>query len=145
MIEELGIMTFPEASERWNKERSYVMQQYTKYPDKFLPGSTSKIGTGKGTWIITKRGMEHVTGQTEEQANRELWVVILQEGTNILDEKSCSSEAAAEKLMKEMVSTRIPESRMVQTINYTYLDHVNKRNYGVRLPGGIMIYYKRKG
>jgi len=143
MTEEMGIMTFPEASVRWNKERSYVMQQHTKYPDKFLLGSIDKIGIGKGTWIITKKGMEHLTGYTEEEANRESWVVVVQQGTNIIDERVCSSEAAAEELMKEMVSKKIPESRVVRTINYTYLDHANKRNYGVRLPGGLMIYYKK--
>ncbi|MBL1227106.1 helix-turn-helix domain-containing protein [Enterococcus sp. BWR-S5] len=143
MIEEMGIMTFPEASVCWKKERSYVMQQHTKYPDKFLHRSIDKIGIGKGTWLITKKGMEHLTGKIEEQANKETWVVVVQQGTNIIDEKSCSSEAAAEELMKELVSKRVPESRVIQTINYTYLDHVNKRNYGVRLPGGVMIYCKQ--
>ena len=32
-----------------NKKRSYVMQQHTKYPDKFLPGSIDKISIVKGT------------------------------------------------------------------------------------------------
>ncbi|OTN87622.1 hypothetical protein A5819_000068 [Enterococcus sp. 7E2_DIV0204] len=48
-------MTFPRASERWNKERSYVYQQYKKHPEKFLPGSTTFLsgGADKGTWVIT--------------------------------------------------------------------------------------------
>ncbi|MBL1227098.1 hypothetical protein [Enterococcus sp. BWR-S5] len=45
----------------------------------------------------------------------------MQQETNIIDEKNCSSEAVVEELMKEMVSKIIPEIRLVQTINYTYL------------------------
>lgn len=71
-LKKLSIMTFPEASERWNRERSYVLQQYNKYLEKFLNGTVIKIGTGKGTQIISQEGMEHLTGMTEQEANEGL-------------------------------------------------------------------------
>ncbi|GGC91343.1 hypothetical protein [Enterococcus wangshanyuanii] len=35
-LDELGQMTFPRVSERWNKECSYAYQQYKKHPKKIL-------------------------------------------------------------------------------------------------------------
>lgn len=35
-LKDLGLMIFPEASLKWNKERTYVTQQYAKYRFKFL-------------------------------------------------------------------------------------------------------------
>jgi hypothetical protein len=145
-IRELGLMTFTQASERWGKERTYVQQQYNKYPEKFLVGTVDLLKSEKkdrGTYVITRQGMEHLTGKTEEEANRDLWIVIVQHGTNIIDERACSSEVEAEKLMKEIAISKIPPSSVPEIFHFNYLDQ-QKKNYGLRIPGGTTVYYKKK-
>ncbi|MBC1920283.1 helix-turn-helix domain-containing protein [Listeria booriae] len=56
------LMTSSEASERWGLAQSYVRQMFIKYPDKFKPGTYRKFGK---VFIITKEGMEHLTGKKE--------------------------------------------------------------------------------
>ncbi|MCA5014521.1 MULTISPECIES: helix-turn-helix domain-containing protein [unclassified Enterococcus] len=143
-LAELKIMTFPEASERWNRERTFVFQKYFSSPDKFLPGSVDVIGNGKGTWIITKEGMEHLTGQTEKEANAGLWRVIVEFDFRILEEHSCDSEGEARSLLetlarKELIK-RSPE--LLDQVKFSYLDK-QKRNYGVRIAGNTVIYAKK--
>ena len=45
-LDDIGLMSFPEASLRWGMEKTYVRQQFVKYPNKFLKGSTAKAGSG---------------------------------------------------------------------------------------------------
>ncbi|MBL1228271.1 hypothetical protein IW492_03355 [Enterococcus sp. BWB1-3] len=145
-IRELGLMTFSQASERWGKERSYVQQQYNKYPKKFLVGTVDLLKSEKkdrGTYVITRQGMEYLTSKTEEEANRALWIVIVQHGTNIIDEHACSSEREAEELMKKIAISKVQASSAAETIHWNYLDQ-QKKNYGVKIPGGLMVYYKKK-
>lgn len=137
-LDELGLMTFPRASERWNKERSYVYQQYKKYPEKFLSGSTTFLSGGgdKGTWVITRKGMEYLTGQTEVEAAGELWKVIVLDGTNIIEEKSVFTEQEALETMFQIV-----ELKGYATYDFNFLDP-EKNNYGVKLPDNTTIYSK---
>ena len=143
-LTELEIMTFPEASERWNRERTFTFQKYFRSPDEFLPGSVDVIGNGKGTWIITRAGMEHLTGQTEKEANAGLWRVFIEFDFRILDEHSCDSEGEAksllEKLARKEVMKRSPEQ--LDQLEFSYLDK-QKRNYGIRVAGNTLIYLKK--
>lgn len=143
-IRELGLMTFSQASERWKKEKSYVFQQYTKYPNKFMPGSVDFLksaNSNRGTFVITREGMEHLTGQTEEEANSSEWVVYVEQNFNIIDEKFCDSEEAAEDLIIELVQERLPGKSRI--INLGYLDD-QKNCFGVLLADGVKIYRKKR-
>ncbi|EOI6343304.1 helix-turn-helix domain-containing protein [Listeria monocytogenes] len=53
------------ASERWGFDSSYVRQLYRKYPNRFLDGTIRQFGK---TYVITKEGMEYLTGQGELEA-----------------------------------------------------------------------------
>lgn len=143
-LTDLEIMTFPEASEKWNRERTFVFQKYFRSPDEFLPGSVDVIGNGKGTWIITRAGMEHLTGQTEKEANAGLWRVFTVFDFRILEEHSCDTEEEAksllEKLTRKEVMKRSPE--LLDQLKYSYLDK-QKRNYGTKIAGNTLIYYKK--
>lgn len=143
-LKELEIMTFPEASERWNRERTFVFQKYFSSPDKFLPGSFDVIGNGKGTWIITKEGMEHLTGQTEKEANAGLWRVIVESDFRVLDDRGCDTKAEAnlllEKLAKKEAMKQSPQ--LIDQLKFDYLDE-NKKNYGIRIRGNTIVYVKK--
>jgi hypothetical protein len=59
------IMSSTEAAKRWHKADDYVRQMYRKTPWKFPKGSIRKFGK---QLVVTRQGMEHVTGVTETQA-----------------------------------------------------------------------------
>lgn len=142
-LENLGLMTFPEASERWNKERSYVIQQYVNNRHKFLEGSTARVGKGKGTQIITTAGMEHLTGITEKEANAGLWRVIVERDFSIFEDHGKDSEAEADIFMKKLAFEELAKrGHDNPTLRFNFLDDKNK-NYGIRLAGNTLIYYKK--
>lgn len=98
-------MTFPRASECWNFEKSYVYQQYKKYPEKFLSGTTMIVdSTGKRTmYVITMEGMEHLTGMNEKQANKGLWVVRHEQNYIVDFELRLDTEEEARELIRKKV------------------------------------------
>lgn len=59
------IMSSNEAARRWHKADDYVRQAYRKTPWKFPIGTIRKFGK---QLVVTRRGMEIVTGTTEEEA-----------------------------------------------------------------------------
>ncbi|WP_425500323.1 helix-turn-helix domain-containing protein [Secundilactobacillus folii] len=61
-------MSSSEAARRWHKADDYVRQAYRKTPWKFPKGSIRKFGK---QLVVTKRGMEVVTGMTEDEAATE--------------------------------------------------------------------------
>ncbi|MEI5995646.1 helix-turn-helix domain-containing protein [Candidatus Enterococcus mansonii] len=144
-LKELGIMTFPEASERWNKERTYVLQQYNNYPEKFLEGTFTKIGNGKGTQIISREGMEYLTGMTEQEANNEVWKIIVLQDSNIVNEKIATSEKKAylqySKLVRDYLEWTGVSIKDIPKL--TYLDKAQK-NRGIKFDFGTVIYYKKE-
>ncbi|WP_321383025.1 helix-turn-helix domain-containing protein [uncultured Enterococcus sp.] len=142
-LDQLGLMTFPRASERWNKERSYVYQQYKKYPHKFLAGSTAYLngGDGGGTLIITREGMEHLTGQTEAEASNELWRTVVVKQSSIIEAvDSCNEPDAYELLLQMREKYDFPEE-LEKAANFDYLDS-HKKNFGKKLSDGTIIYYQ---
>lgn len=147
-IRELGLMTFSQASERWKKEKSYVFQQYTKYPNKFMPGSVDFLksaNSDRGTFVITREGMEYLTGQTEDEANNTEWVIIVEKDSNIVNEQIVQTEKeAVAKLYKTLrMFTEDMGMSFFDLPKRDYLD-VNKKNFGIRLPGIVTIYYKKR-
>lgn len=62
------IMSSSEAARRWHKADDYVRQAYRKTPWKFPAGSIRKFGK---QLVVTRHGMEVVTGLTEEEAAHE--------------------------------------------------------------------------
>ena len=104
-LNELELMSFPEASLRWNKERTYVTQQYAKYRHKFLDGTTAVVGYGKKkTFLITRAGMEHLMKQTEKEANQKLWLVRCVQDLSIVSYDSRkNSEQEARDLIKRLI------------------------------------------
>ncbi|PZL77506.1 hypothetical protein CI088_01515 [Enterococcus plantarum] len=139
-LKELGIMTFPEASERWNKERSYVVQQLADNPHKFLEGSIDRIGKGKGTQIITKAGMEHLTGITEKEANEGLWLVRHEINWIVDFEKRVNSEIEARKLITSLASEELNENN--KTFNFEELDTKKKKSI-LKLRGNSIYTYEK--
>jgi hypothetical protein len=105
-LKDLELMTFPEASIRWNKERTYVFQQYLKYRHKFLEGSTAAVGNGqKPVYVITREGMEYLMQQTEYEANKGLWLVRRhKDWTYITFEQRVDSEAEAQNLIMQLIN-----------------------------------------
>lgn len=141
-IEELGIMAFPEASSRWNKERSYVLQQYTKCPEKFLQGSVTYIGGGsRGIHIITREGMEHLMGQTEEQANSGTWLVRHIKNSMMDFNSKVDSEKEAREMIQEMVSAELEHTDF--TIEF---EQIRKKPIKVRvlIRGNSVYTYEKK-
>jgi hypothetical protein len=68
-LNKLNLMTGAEASERWGYDRRYVNQLYSKYPERFKRGTVIRIGNiNKPTIVISKQGMEYLTGMTEEES-----------------------------------------------------------------------------
>ncbi|WP_081467821.1 helix-turn-helix domain-containing protein [Lentilactobacillus kisonensis] len=59
------IMSSSEAAKRWHKADDYVRQMYRKTPEKFPEGSIRKFGK---QLVVTRQGMEMVTGVTEAEA-----------------------------------------------------------------------------
>lgn len=111
-IRELELMSFPEASLRWGKERTYVTQQYTKYRHKFLKGTTATIGNGKKkTFLITREGMEHLMNQTEAEANDRCWLVRkISDWTVVTFEVKVNSELEARELITDRVIAELKSS-----------------------------------
>lgn len=140
ILKDLGLMTFQEASQRWNKEKSYVRQMFSKYPNKFKPGTTIKIGNGKGTYIITREGMEYLTGQTEVEAAGAFLVV--REKNNVIDydKKVVSENQATEEIMQLLAKEKSVSSLDVYRLDY--LDY-QKKLFGLQLASGTKIYFKR--
>lgn len=140
-LKELGLMSFPEASVRWNRERTYVTQQYIKYPEKFLKGSTAEVGSGnKPFYIITKEGMEHLTKKTEKEANKGMWLVRRQENWVINFEERVDSELEARNLIAMKVSAELNERDV--KVNFDQYQSVPLKTRVV-LKGNIIYTYEK--
>ena len=110
-LDDIGLMSFPEASLRWGMEKTYVRQQFVKYPNKFLKGSTAKVGSGnKPCYVITRQGMEHLMKMTEKQANEGMWLVRRQENWITNYEQRVNSELAARKLISKKIGCELNDN-----------------------------------
>ncbi|MBP2098870.1 helix-turn-helix domain-containing protein [Enterococcus rivorum] len=149
-ITDLGLMTFSRASEQWGKERTYVLQQHRKHPQKFLPGSVAYLNGGKtkGTWVITREGMEHLTGQTAAEAANELWQVVSLKDFNKVQEHFTTTEKEAIEKLLQLIDAYTVDTKTLP-FKERKLDFIDpqKKNYGIKLPGGMIFYYTnvRKG
>lgn len=140
-LKELGLMSFPEASVRWNRERTYVTQQYMKYPEKFLKGSTAEVGSGnKPFYIITKEGMEHLTKKTEKEANKGMWLVRRQKNWVINFEERVDSELEARNLITMKVAAELNERNI--KVNFDQYQSVPLKARVV-LKGNIIYTYEK--
>ncbi|MGG5373500.1 helix-turn-helix domain-containing protein [Enterococcus sp. AZ196] len=141
-LNDLEIMTFPEASIRWNKERTYVTQQYMKYRDRFLEGSTAAVGYGsKKTYLITKAGMEYLMNETEEEANQGLWLVrCYKDWTYITFEKKVDSEAESKLLIEQLIS-KDSRNKNHEIVFDVFQD--NPRKVRVTLEKNIIYVYEK--
>lgn len=66
-LNDRDIMSSTEAARRWKKSDDYVRQIYRKNPERFPDGTIRKFGK---QLVVTRRGMEAVTGETEPEARR---------------------------------------------------------------------------
>lgn len=70
-LEKLGLMTWSEASERWGFNKTYLKDKNnSKGSSIFLEDTTCKVGNEKAINLITREGMEYITGMTEEEAKQ---------------------------------------------------------------------------
>ncbi|MGM0220143.1 helix-turn-helix domain-containing protein [Enterococcus sp. AZ126] len=131
------LMTASEASERWSYDEGYVRQQLSKYPEKFKEGTIRKFGK---TYIITREGMEHLTGMTEEEANSGLWLVRHEKNWIVDFEQRVDSELEARNLIAQKVSEETKEKD--KTINFEELDIKSKKSC-VRIKGNSIYTYEK--
>lgn len=141
-LNDLELMSFPEASLRWNKERTYVTQQYMKYPHKFLEGSTAVVGNGKKKfYIITKEGMEYLMKQTEKEANQKQWLVRCQKDWTIVTfEQKVDSEIEARNLIASQIASKTRNTTV--QINYEQI-HINPPKYRVVSNKNVVYTYEK--
>ena len=142
-LNDLELMTFAEASIRWNKERTYVFQQYVKYRQKFFEGSTATVGNGKKqTYIITREGMEYLMGETEAEANKGLWLVRRhKDWTYVTYEKKVDSEAESQGLITQLITDE--SNGKIQQIVFDVFQE-NPRRARVTLEKNIIYTYEKK-
>ncbi|MFQ7233458.1 MAG: hypothetical protein ACLRPU_01190 [Enterococcus hulanensis] len=96
-------MTFPEASLSWNKEGTYVTQQYSKYRFKFFEGTTAAVGYDeKKTFLITKSWYEDLMNETEKEANQ--WLVRRVRDWTIM---SYNQKVDSEKEVRDLITRLI--------------------------------------
>ena len=139
-IDKLGIMTGAEASERWGYNRTYVSQMYIKYPEKFLPGTITFVGNMKGTLLITKEGMEYLTGMSEKATNTGLWIVRHEKNFLVDFEQRVDSEIDARNLIVTKISNELNNSN--QTIEFKQVNKKSKKSF-VRVRGDSVYSYER--
>ena len=139
-IDKLGIMTGAEASERWGYNRTYVSQMYIKYPEKFLPGTITFVGNMKGTLLITKEGMEYLTGMSEKTANKGLWLVRHEKNFLVDFERRVDSEIDARNLIVNKISDELNTSDLA--IEFEQVNKKSKRSI-VRVRGNSVYTYER--
>lgn len=135
-------MSFPEASLRWNKERTYVTQQYTKYRHKFLEGSTAVVGYGKKkTFVITRVGMEYLMKQTEKEANEKLWRVRkISDWTTISFDAKVDSEQEARDLITKLILAELRDSNYIPDFEQVQKSPIK---YRVVLPNNALFTYEK--
>lgn len=141
-LNELDLMSFPEASLRWGMERTYVTQQYTKYRHKFLEGSTAVVGYGKKkTFLITRAGMEHLMNQTEKEANQKLWLVRqIRDWTIVSYEEKVDSEKEARELITRLIIAELKDPDYV--VNFEQLQS-NPVKFRVILKKNVLFTYEK--
>lgn len=139
-IDKLEIMTGAEASERWGYNRTYVSQIYIKYPKNFLPGTITFVGNMKGTLLITKEGMEYLTGMSEKAANTGLWIVRHEKNFLVDFEQRVDSEIDARNLIVSKISNELNNSN--QTIEFKQANKKSKKSF-VRVRGDSVYSYER--
>ncbi|ODP93988.1 helix-turn-helix domain-containing protein [Levilactobacillus brevis] len=66
-LRDRDIMSSMEAAKRWMKADDYVRQIYRKTPERFPAGTIRKFGK---QLVVTRKGMEVVTGETEIEAKQ---------------------------------------------------------------------------
>ncbi|KRL54484.1 helix-turn-helix domain-containing protein [Furfurilactobacillus rossiae] len=66
-LNDSDIMSSSEAASRWRKADDYVRQVFRKNPERFPTGTIRKFGK---QLVVTRHGMEVVTGETEPEARR---------------------------------------------------------------------------
>lgn len=110
-LKNLELRAFPGASLRWNKERTYVTQQYSKYRFKFLEGTTTTVGYGeKKTFLIKRAGMEHLMNETEKEANQNQWLVRrIRDWTIISFNQRVDSEEEARDLITRLIIAELKD------------------------------------
>ncbi|MGH1848614.1 hypothetical protein ABE869_17470 [Enterococcus gilvus] len=140
-LDDLDLMSFPEASVRWRKERTYVTQQYAKYPHKFLEGSTAAIGMGtKKTFIITREGMEYLMKQSEIEANQGSWLVKRHWNRTIVTfDQTVHSESEAQELIIRLIHSELGDPSFKVTFDKYQKNPIKCR---VILKEGTMFTYE---
>ena len=131
------LMSASEASGRWGYDEGYVRQQLSKYPEKFKEGTIRKFGK---TYIITREGMEYLTGMTEKEANSGLWVVRHEKNWIVDFEKRVDSEIEARNLIASKVAEETKEKNF--KINFEELD-IKSRKSCVRIKGNSIYTYEK--
>lgn len=129
------LMTAAEASKRWGFDEGYVRQQLLKYPGKFLKNTIRKFGK---TYIITREGMEYITGMTEREANAGLWKVRHEKNWMVDFEQRVDSEEEARNLIA------LKATEELEQLNITFsFDKIDKEKYLLRVRENSIYTYEK--
>lgn len=131
------LMSASEASVRWGYDEGYVRQQLSKYPEKFKEGTIRKFGK---TYIITREGMEHLTGMSEKEANSGLWLVRHEVNWIVDFEQRVDSELDAKNLIVQKIAEETKEKDF--KFRFEELDVKSKKSC-VRLKGNSIYTYEK--
>lgn len=132
-LDQLDVFLATEASERWGFNKNYVRREYNSRPEKFLKGSIRLFGTA---YIITREGMEHLTGLTEKEANS--WIIWHEKEGSIDFIKYRSSEARCKEFIWQLY--QIATKKKDFTVHFSDIDdNISWLN----IPGEGRYYYAR--
>lgn len=131
------LMSASEASVRWGYDEGYVRQQLSKYPEKFKMGTIRKFGK---TYIITRDGMEHLTGKTEKEVNKNEWLVRHEKNWIVDFEQIVATEDEAKKL------TALKATEELETLGIPLMFEKvgNKDKYCLKLKNNSIYSYEKK-
>ncbi|MBL1226834.1 helix-turn-helix domain-containing protein [Enterococcus sp. BWR-S5] len=133
-LDELDIMLATEASERWGYNKNYVRREYNTHPEYFLKGSIRLFGTA---YIITREGMEHLTGMTEDEATK--WVVWCEKDTEIDFYRGCTSEIKCRNFLSTLYSEAVKQEDV--TIHFS---SEGGQITSINIPGKGRYYYAKR-
>lgn len=129
----LDAFSASEASSRWGFTENYVRKEYKKNSDKFLEGSIRLFGS---TYIITREGMEHLTGVTEEDANS--WIIWHEKNDKIDFEKRIPSEIECRDFLSSLYESATNDKNY--TIHYSQF---NKNVSYLNIPQKGRYYFSK--
>ncbi|WP_227644866.1 helix-turn-helix domain-containing protein [Enterococcus faecium] len=130
------LTTATEASLRWGYDAGYVRQMKIKYPGKIPEGEIRLFGK---TWVITRAGMEALTGKKE---SKQQFYVIEEDKWSIQSQQEVSSFDEGKELLIVLILQNLAHLKLNEIVLQP-LDS-KKRKFGLNIKPGKSIYIETK-